>query len=91
MTAIAFDTLRFAGHLTSAGVPENQAKAQTEALTEALSGADRELATKNDAAALRLEMREMEHRLTIRMVGIAFAQTTLTVALLGLMLKLLVS
>lgn len=35
MTAIAFDTLKFARKLKAAGVPENQAEAQAEIMAEA--------------------------------------------------------
>lgn len=50
MATITFDTLKFVERLKAAGVPEEQAKAEVEALAEALSEtiAVRELATKSD-------------------------------------------
>ncbi len=40
MTAITFDTLKFARRLTQAGVPREQAEAEAEALIEALDNAE---------------------------------------------------
>src|SRR5690242_5978079 len=37
MVAITFDTLKFVEKLMSAGIPENQAKAQLEALSEVIN------------------------------------------------------
>lgn len=58
-TAIAFDTLRYADRLRSAGMPEPQAKAAVEALSEALSQAIplHELATKADLDAARQSLK----------------------------------
>jgi hypothetical protein len=55
MATITFDTLKFVERLKAAGVPESQAKAEAEALVEAMG--TMELATKSD-------LREMEARLT---------------------------
>lgn len=46
MAAITFDTLKFANKLKSAGVPEKQAEAEAEALSEALEVNLKELVTK---------------------------------------------
>ena len=54
MATITFDTLKFVERLKAAGVPESQAKAEAEALVEAMG--TMELATKSD-------LREMEARL----------------------------
>ena len=57
MTAIIFETLKFAERLTKAGVPEAHAKAEAEALAEDLSGGAQELTTKSDLreAELRID------------------------------------
>lgn len=58
MATITFDTLKFAERLKSAGVPDEQAKAEAEALSEALAEtiAIRELATKADLEALKSDL-----------------------------------
>ncbi|MFM8340660.1 MAG: DUF1640 domain-containing protein [Methylomonas sp.] len=63
MTAIAFDTLKFANKLKSAGVPDKQAEAEAEALSEVLEINLKELAIKQD---IRLEVRDLEYRLDAR-------------------------
>ena len=40
MTAIVFDTLKYAGRLEGAGIPREQAKAEAEALADVLGAAD---------------------------------------------------
>ena len=54
MTAVPFDTLRYAAALKSAGVPDAHAKAEAEALADALRQASQDLATKADIAELRM-------------------------------------
>ena len=87
MTAIPFDTLKFVERLTSAGVPEPQAKAQAEALVEAMGGM--ELATKADIAAIRGDMREMEQRIKADLIkwvaGLLLAQAALVATLVKLL------
>ena len=46
MSTITFDTLKFANKLKSAGVPDKQAEAEAEALSEALEVNLKELVTK---------------------------------------------
>lgn len=59
MNAVPFDTLKMAHRLEEAGFPARQAAGASEALAEALTGAD--LATRSDIATLRTELRsEME-------------------------------
>jgi hypothetical protein len=53
MTAVTFDTLKYAEALKTAGVPE----AQAEALAEALRQGSQELAAKADIAELRMATR----------------------------------
>jgi hypothetical protein len=45
MSAVSFDTLKYAEALKAAGVPDAQAKGQAEALAEALRQGGREFAT----------------------------------------------
>lgn len=56
MSAVTFDTLKFAKTLESAGMPARQAEAEALALQDAL--AESELATKQDVSELRHELRE---------------------------------
>ena len=55
MNAVPFDTLRMARRLEEAGFPGPQAAGASEALAEALVGAD--LATKGDMAALQIAVK----------------------------------
>ncbi len=65
MEAINFDTLNYSRILQSAGIPQNQAEAFTDAqkavMREVL--AVQELATKEDVLLLRADLRETELRL----------------------------
>src|SRR5271163_1042645 len=67
MAATAFDTLKYANTLKAAGVPDKQAEAQASVLGEALAVNFKDLATKDDLAALRIELqndiRQTEQRL----------------------------
>jgi hypothetical protein len=57
MTTITFDTLKYVEKLRAGGVPEEQAKAEAEALVTAFSEAmDSQLATKNDINRLEREL-----------------------------------
>ena len=60
---ILFDRLRYMDKLTSAGIPEDQARAHADAMNDALRES---VATKSDIATLRTELLALEHRLTIR-------------------------
>ena len=82
MTAITFDTLKFANKLKSAGVPDKQAEAEAEALSEVLEINLKELATKQN---IRLEVRDLEHRLDARFERID-GELKLTRWMLGVML-----
>jgi len=77
MTAVTFDTLKFANRLKAAGVPAQQAEAEAEALADALSSSD--LATRTDLIELKTDIIKW-------IVGIAMAQIGL---LVGIMVKLL--
>ena len=57
MGTITFDTLKFVEKLRAGGVPEEQAKAEVEALVTAFSEAmDSQLATKTDINRLEREL-----------------------------------
>lgn len=90
MTAITFDTLKFVERLRAAGIPDGQAKAEAEALAEALSFGGQELATKSDlriaVSELRGEMKDMRADTIKWMVSLALAQVGL---LIGILIKLL--
>ena len=73
----AFDILAYVRRLRSVGVPQEQAEAHAEALSEAVTET---LATKQDlrelAQATKQDLRELEFRLTMRlggMVGVSVA------------------
>lgn len=59
MSAITFDTLKFANRLKSAGVPAAQAEAEAEALADVMEIAGRDLVTKEylDTCLIQLEQR----------------------------------
>lgn len=76
MTTTTFDSLSYFEKLKAAGVPEAQAKVQTETLREVIESS---LVTKRD-------LKELELRLTIRLGGIAIACTALLLAVLPMMI-----
>jgi len=53
MSSVTFDTLKYVETLKQAGVPDNQARAQSEALKEVLNT---EVATKHDLKELELKI-----------------------------------
>ncbi|MFN3958079.1 MAG: DUF1640 domain-containing protein [Tepidimonas ignava] len=67
MTALTFDTLKFARRLKEAGMDPRLAEGQAEALAEALEANLENLATKADIADLRKDMQLMEQRLIIKL------------------------
>lgn len=68
MSAIAFDTLAYAKRLKQAGVPEQQAEVQAEAMAELV---EERIATKRDLKELeeRISNRlnELEYKITLRL------------------------
>lgn len=52
----AFDTLQYAKRLRQAGIPEDQAEAQTNALAKALASGIQHLATKQDIQEVKHEI-----------------------------------
>jgi len=83
MTAITFDTLRFARKLKESGLPEQQAEAIAEAFKEAQGEA--ELATKRDIEDIRRDMREMEQRMVIKLGGLIVLAVGVVAALVKLL------
>lgn len=92
MGTATFDTLGYFEKLKAAGVAEEQAKVQADALREIVED---KIATKRDLrdveTALRRDMQEMEMRLrydlTIRLGGIVVACTVILLAILPLVLN----
>ena len=93
MTTTTFDTLGYFERLKAAGMPEQQAKVQVEAMQDVVKSYDetsrKELATKGDIQALRMEMVERlantKHEILKWMIGILIGQTALIVALMAYM------
>ncbi|MBE6442005.1 MAG: hypothetical protein E7022_06690 [Desulfovibrio desulfuricans] len=89
MTAITFDTLEYSKTLQDAGIAAAQADALAKAQKKALDQmvAAKELATKMDLLQAKMELAEKMDAIkhdTIRwLIGIAFAQTALIVAVLA--------
>lgn len=81
MPAAAFDALACFEKLKDAGVPEDQARIQANALREIV---DEQLASR---ACPDLRLKELEYRLTIRLGGIVVACAALLLAALPLLLK----
>jgi hypothetical protein len=67
MNAVPFDTLRLAQRLEAAGLAAPVAAGASEALAEAMSGA--ELATKSDIGALRSDLKAVEASLRTDMAA----------------------
>ena len=91
MSAIAFDTLKFAKKLEAAGMATREAEALAEAQNDAFGEMLNmsELATKKDLAlsdaALRKDLAEMKYDLLKWIIGLALAEFAL---LIGVLLKL---
>ena len=79
MTAIVFDTLKYADRLESAGIARDQARAEAEALADVLGTA--EVVTRKD---LQIELAPIRAELTLLkwMVGLSLALSTGILALL---------
>lgn len=71
MSAVAFDTLRYLEKLTEAGISDQQAKALTMALTEAV---DMNLATKSD-------LRNLKNELILKLGGISVISITVVASI----------
>lgn len=83
--AATIDTLQYARRLRDAGVERDQAEAHAEAIADAVSQGQGDLATKADVAALKTDMAALEVRLIKWMVGQGVAIVGLLFALLRLL------
>jgi len=85
MATITFDALKFVEKLKAAGVSESQAKAEAEALQDALGAA--EVATKRDIERVEGQLREMKAeingKLTLVQSMLALVVAAEVVPLLG--------
>lgn len=83
MSDITFDTLQYTKKLREAGVPEQQAEIQAEALKELIED---KLATKSDLQKLeeRLtnKINELSYKLTIRFGGMLVAAVLVLAAII---------
>lgn len=71
MATVTFDTLKFVERLKAGGVPEEQAKAEAEALVSALSEAmDLQLASKTDIHRIERELFVIKWMIGLVMGGI---------------------
>ena len=85
MSAITFDTLKFAERLEKAGLTREQASAFAEAQKDVFSEAlETQLATKADIARLENRIEQMELRLTIKLGGLIAAGIGIIAALIKL-------
>nr|MDP2189830.1 DUF1640 domain-containing protein [Rhodoferax sp.] len=82
MSAITFDTLKFANRLKSAGVPSAQAEAEAEALAEVFDLAGRDLATKE---YLDARLTQLEQRMTIKLGALMVGSVGIVAALVKLL------
>ena len=76
MAATTFDTLGYFEKLKAAGVPEEQAKIQANALLEVIE----------DSLVTKRDLKELEYKLTIRLGGIVVACTALLLAILPMLI-----
>ena len=82
MSAITFDTLKFANRLKSAGVPAAQAEAEAEALADVMEIAGRDLVTKE---YLDSRLIQLEQRMVIKLGGLM----VLAVGIVATLVKIL--
>jgi len=82
MTAITFDTLKFANKLKAAGVPAQQAEAEAEALSDVFEANLNELVTKE---TLQQELSLLEQRMTIKLGGMMAVAIAITATLVKLL------
>ncbi len=79
---VAFDTLTYATKLRDAGFTQEQAEVQAHALADIV---EERLATKQDIATLRCDIKDMEYRMTIRLG----AMLAVSITIMGALVKLL--
>jgi hypothetical protein len=78
MATITFDTLKFVEKLKAAGVSDLQAKAESEALQEALGTA--EMATKHDIERVESQLREMKAEINGKLTLVQWMLALIVVA-----------
>ena len=79
MTTATFDTLKFANRLKAAGVPDKQAEAEAEALSDALEINLKPMVTED---LLRRELALLEQRMTIKFCAMIVAAVGVMIAVL---------
>jgi hypothetical protein len=82
MSAITFDTLKFANRLKSAGVPAAQAEAEAEALADVMEIAGRDLVTKE---YLDTRLIQLEQRMIIKLGGLMVAAVGIVATLVKIL------
>ena len=82
MSAITFDTLKFANRLKSAGVPSAQAEAEAEALADVLDVAGRDLVTRE---YLDTKLIQLEQRMIIKLGGLMVAAVGIVATLVKIL------
>lgn len=85
MSALTFDTLKFARRLKAAGMDARLAEEQAEAMAEVLQTHLDGLATKSDIAELRKDMQLMEQRLVIKLGSMLVVAVGVVAALVKLL------
>jgi hypothetical protein len=89
MSAITFDTLKFANRLKAAGVSDKQAEAEAEVLAEALEVNLKDLPNKSDLLAAKVELQQemklMEQRLIIKLGSLIAISIGMVAALVKLL------
>lgn len=89
MSAITFDTLKFANRLKAAGVPDKQAEAEAEVLAEALEVNMKDLSTKADLLAAKVELQQEMKMLEQRLIIKLGALIALALGIVAALVKLL--
>lgn len=83
MSSITFDTMAFVDTLTSAGVPEAQAKAEAKVVTAVIASAvDVTLVTKNDVSQVRSDIAASKLDMLVWMIVLILGQTALLITIL---------
>lgn len=85
MTALTFDTLKFARRLQAAGMDARLAEEQAEAMAEVLQTNLEQLATKADIAELRKDMQLMEQRIIMKLGSMMVVAVGVVAALVKLL------
>lgn len=82
MRAIVFDTLAYAKKLIAAGFTEQQAEGQAEAIAELI---DNNLATKRDIEEIKIELKNLENKIIVKVGGMMAASIAIVTALVKLL------